>query len=90
MLKDNVSLLTQQHLEQINQVVVKAGHKLSGYDGQSLKGRCNSFVLEINVHYPTDINLLWDAIRKVITLTAADHDIFFASVEALTKTFRRS
>ena len=67
-------MLTPQHLEQINQVVVKAGHKLSGYDGQSLKGRCNSFVLETNVHYPTDINLLWDAIRKVITLTAAEFD----------------
>jgi len=73
-LKDNVSLLTPQHLEQINQVVVKAGHKLLGYDGRSLKGRCDSFVLEINVHYPTDINLLWDAIRKIITLTAAEFD----------------
>ncbi len=71
-LKDNVSLLTPQHLDQINQVVVKAGHKLLGYDGQSLKGRCDSFVLETNVHYPTDINLLWDAIRKIITLTAAE------------------
>lgn len=31
-------------------------------------GRCDSFVLETNVHYPTDINLLFDAIRKVISL----------------------
>jgi vacuolar-type H+-ATPase subunit E/Vma4 len=27
-------------------------------------------VVETNVHYPTDINLLYDAMRKVITLTA--------------------
>jgi len=73
-LKDNVSLLTQEHLEQINRVVVKAGHKLLGYDGRALKGRCDSFVVETNVHYPTDINLLWDAIRKIITLTAAEFD----------------
>jgi hypothetical protein len=33
-----------------------------------LKGRCDSFVLETDVHFPTDINLLWDAIRKVIEL----------------------
>jgi len=73
-LKDNVSLFTPQHLEQINQVVVEVGHKLLGYDGRSLKGRCDSFVLETNVHYPTDINLLWDAIRKIITLIAAEFD----------------
>ena len=36
-----------------------------------MEGRCDSFVVETNVHYPTDINLLYDAIRKVITLVAA-------------------
>jgi hypothetical protein len=39
-------------------------------DGEALRGRCDSFVLETNVHFPTDINLLLDAMRKVITLTA--------------------
>lgn len=33
-----------------------------------LKGRCDSFVLETDVHYPTDINLLLDAIRKIVFL----------------------
>jgi len=28
-------------------------------------------VVETDVHYPTDINLLWDTMRKVITLIAA-------------------
>ncbi len=32
----------------------------------SLKGRCDSFVVETDVHFPTDIHLLYDAIRKVI------------------------
>jgi hypothetical protein len=67
-IKDNVRLLTPEHLEQINQVVVETGHKLAGHDDQPLKGRCDSFVVETDVHYPTDINLLWDAIRKIITL----------------------
>jgi transposase, IS5 family len=31
-----------------------------------LQGRCDSFVVETDVHYPTDTNLLWDAMRKVI------------------------
>ena len=31
-------------------------------------GSCDSFVVETDVHYPTDINLLLDALRKMITL----------------------
>jgi hypothetical protein len=71
-LKDNISLFNPEHIDQINQVVVMAGHKMLGYDAKSLKGRCDSFVVETDVHYPTDINLLWDAIRKVITLIALE------------------
>ena len=70
-LKDNVSLLTPELLDEINQLVVQAGHVLvKKKDGEALRGRCDSFVLETNVHFPTDISLLYDAMRKVITLTA--------------------
>lgn len=34
-----------------------------------LKGRGDSFVVKTNVHYPTDTNLLFDAVRKIIELT---------------------
>ena len=70
-LKDNVSLFTPELLDKINQVVVGAGHDLlKKKAGAALRGRCDSFVVETDVHYPTDINLLYDALRKVITLTA--------------------
>ncbi len=70
-LKDNVSLLTPELLDQINVLVVNAGHVLvKKKDAEALRGRCDSFVVETKVHYPTDINLLGDAMRKVITLTA--------------------
>jgi len=70
-LKDNVSLLTPEILDEINTVVVESGHKLvKKKEDIELKGRCDSFVLETNVHYPTDINLLFDAMRKVINLIA--------------------
>lgn len=70
-LKDNVSLLTPELLDKINQLVVSAGHVLvKKKAGEALRGRCDSFVLETDVHFPTDINLLYDAMRKVITLTA--------------------
>jgi len=67
-IKDNISLLTPELLDKINQVVVQAGHDFidKKKEGVVLKGRCDSFVLETDVHYPTDINLLLDAIRKVL------------------------
>jgi hypothetical protein len=70
-LKDNVPLLTPEVLDQVNQIVVKTGHKLVGKKNEELRGRCDSFVVETDVHYPTDINLLFDAIRKVIVLIAS-------------------
>jgi transposase, IS5 family len=68
-IKDNISLFIPQVLDEINQVVVKAGHRFFREDDNvQLKGRCDSFVVETDVHYPTDINLLLDAIRKVLFL----------------------
>ena len=70
-LKDNVRLLTPELLDKINQVVVTSGHALvKKKESEVLRGRCDSFVAKTNVHYPTDINVLNDAMRKIITLTA--------------------
>jgi hypothetical protein len=71
-LKDNVALLTPELLDQINQRIVQGGHVLvKKKAGQALRGRCDSFVVETAVHFPTDISLLFDAMRKVITLQCA-------------------
>ena len=70
-LKDNLALLTPELLDKINQVVVNGGHALVKKKAdEALRGRCDSFVVETDVHYPTDINLLYDAMRKVVELTA--------------------
>jgi IS5 family transposase len=70
-LKDNVTLFTPELLDKINQIVVDAGHELvRKKEGEVLRGRCDSFVVETDVHYPTDISLLFDATRKVIELSA--------------------
>lgn len=71
-LKDNIGLFTPEILDKFSQIAVAAGHDfLSKKKDEALNGRCDSFVVETNVHYPTDINLLLDAMRKVIILTAA-------------------
>ena len=69
-LKDNVTLFTPELLDKINQIVVATGHELvKKKEGEVLRGRCDSFVVETDVHYPTDISLLFDATRKVIELS---------------------
>jgi hypothetical protein len=70
-LKDNLRLFTPEMLERINHVVVEAGHALvkkSPHEGLAV--RCDSFVVETDVHFPTDINLLYDAVRKSIETCA--------------------
>ncbi len=76
-IKDNVRLLTPELLDEINQLIVKSGHQLvltgSTINEPSepiLNARCDSFVVETDVHYPTDTNLLFDAMRKIIHLIA--------------------
>jgi IS5 family transposase len=70
-IKDNIVLLTPAILDEINQIVVKAGHSIiSPNKDLQLTGSCDSFVVETDVHYPTDINLLFDAVRKMISLIA--------------------
>lgn len=74
-LKDNVSLLDEDLLKQVNQVVVDASHglikKKEGAEALSLNIKADSYVVETNVHFPTDINLLWDSGRKCLDMIAA-------------------
>ena len=66
-IKDNLRLFTHEILDRINQIVVGAGHQaLQKSAEEGLSARCNSFVVETDVHYPTDTNLLLDAIRKAV------------------------
>ena len=70
-LKDNLRLFTPELLERINQVVVAAGHTLvKKSPDDTLAVRCDAFVVETDVHFPTDINLLYDAVRKAIETSA--------------------
>jgi hypothetical protein len=69
-LKDNVKLLTPELIYELNTEIVKAGHKLVQKGDLNLHGRCDSFVVETNVHFPTDISLLYDALNSAIRLTA--------------------
>jgi len=67
--KDNVVLFTPEILDKINRIVVEHGHIIAGKAPEAeFKGSCDSFPVETDVHFPTDINLLLDALRKIIFL----------------------
>ena len=64
---DNVKLLDDETLKKINDIIVKMGHdvfKKKETEASNLKS--DSFVVETNVHFPTDYNLLWDSMRKTL------------------------
>lgn len=63
-IKDNMGLIDDETLERINDLVVEAGHQLVKKKDEKLNVQIDSYVLESNVHFPTDVNLLYDAARK--------------------------
>ena len=69
-LKDNIRLITEDMLAQINTLIVKEGQAFVHPYSQNttLNCRADSYVAMTDVHFPSDISLLFDAVRKVIEL----------------------
>jgi transposase, IS5 family len=66
---DNVSLIDEALLKEINLLVVEAGHHLvKKKEDEALRLKTDSYALETNVHFPTDLNLLWDSLRKCLDM----------------------
>jgi hypothetical protein len=71
-LRDNVALVDEALLKEINALVAAEGRqvftKKEGAPVEPLAIKVDSYVLETDVHFPTDLNLLWDAGRKCVDL----------------------
>ena len=67
---DNVSRLTDDMLFKLNDIIVEFGQKqvFKKKATTALQLKSDSFVVESNVHFPTDYNLLWDCIRKSLDM----------------------
>lgn len=67
-LADNVCLVDAPLLQQINALVAQAGRavfkKKATAPAEPIRAKADTCVLETDIHYPTDLNLLWDAQRK--------------------------
>lgn len=69
---DNVTLLDDATLVKINDLIVEMGHEtFKKKETEALNLKTDSFVVESNVHFPTDYNLLWDSARKCIDVIEA-------------------
>jgi transposase, IS5 family len=76
-INDNVSLIKDETLKTINKIVAKHGRILlnDGKDNK-LHLKTDSYAFECNVHFPTDLSLTWDCIRKCITLISNDEKLY--------------
>lgn len=75
-LEDNLLKLRPQTLKKISALVVAAGHGLEPQAIASVRG--DTFVVETNIHYPTESTLIGDGLRKILPLAAelaAEHDV---------------
>jgi hypothetical protein len=66
---DNVALLSDEVVAELNQIILNFGHGevFKKKEHAALRLKSDSFVVESNVHFPTDYNLLWDCSRKCIS-----------------------
>ena len=67
-IEDNLTKLRPETLRKINELIVKAGHALKPKAIESVRG--DSFVVETNIHYPTESTLIGDGLRKIVHLAA--------------------
>jgi hypothetical protein len=65
---DNITMLSDELIAEINVIVLEFGHKevFKKKESTALRLKTDSFVVESNVHFPTDYNLLWDSARKCL------------------------
>lgn len=68
-IRDNVCLLSPGTIETISHLIVGEGHRLEPDAVRTT--RADSFVMDTNIHYPTESSLIRDGLRKVLDLAAS-------------------
>ena len=65
-IRNTLCLLRPETLHQINHAIVEFGQRLHGEASQEV--RVDSFVVETDIHFPTESSLIWDGVRKIVSL----------------------
>jgi hypothetical protein len=67
-IRNTLCLLKPETIHQINQVIVAEGH---AFDPEAAKKvRADSFVVETDIHYPSESSFILDGITKILSLCA--------------------
>jgi len=65
-IRDNICLLTPDTIDRISQLIVAEGHRLNPEAAK--QARADSFVVETNIHWPSESTLIRDGVGKIIEL----------------------
>jgi hypothetical protein len=65
-IRDNVCQLKPATIEKISHLIIAEGHRISPEAAKQT--RADSFVVETNIHWPSESTLIRDGVRKVIDL----------------------
>ena len=65
-IRDNICRLKPETIDQISRLIVAEGHQI---DPDPIRNvRADSFVMETNIHYPTESSLIRDGLRKILEI----------------------
>jgi len=67
-IEDNVIKLQPDTLKKINELIAKAGHQLQPKAIEAVRG--DTFLVETNIHYPTESTVIGDGLRKIVRRSA--------------------
>jgi IS5 family transposase len=67
-IEDNVNKLRPETLCKINELIVQAGHQEKPKAIEAV--RADTFVVEANIHYPTESSVIGDGLRKIVRSAA--------------------
>ena len=63
--------MDDKSVKELNEIIVLFGHQtFKKKEEEALHLKTDSFVVESNVHFPTDYNLLWDSARKCLDMVS--------------------
>ncbi len=95
---DNICLVRPETIAAIDHLIVGEGHRLAPEAPKKI--RADSFVMETNIHYPSESTLIRDGVRKVIELAVVQaearnlpgwrqHEHLLGKVRKLTRRIER-
>lgn len=67
-IRDNVCRVQPKTIDAISHLIVGEGHRLDPTAAERVRG--DTFVVQANIHYPTDSSLIGDGLRKIIDIAA--------------------